>query len=87
MRSRGKKGKPIIHGSLRVGEIVALLPEAESLLAEYGFHCSGCAMGGMETLEDGCQMHGFSQEDTEDLLIDLNTLLQSQLRLHSSRNA
>lgn len=66
---------------MRVGEIVALLPEAEALLAAYGLHCTGCAMGGMETLEDGCQIHGFSQEDTEDLLIDLNTLLQSPSHL------
>lgn len=66
---------------MRVGEIVALLPEAESLLARYGLHCSGCAMGGMETLEDGCKIHGFSQEDTEDLLTDLHTLLQSQSHL------
>ena len=62
---------------MRVGEVVALLPEAEALLAEYGLHCSGCAMGGMETLEDGCKIHGFSQEDTEDLLADLHSLLQS----------
>lgn len=66
---------------MRVGEIVLLLPEAESLLAEYGLHCSGCAMGGRETLEDGCQIHGFSQEDTEDLLADLNTLFQEQSHL------
>lgn len=64
-----------------VGDVVALLPEAENLLAEYGLHCAGCAMGGMETLEDGCRIHGFSQESTEDLLTDLNTLLTKQPRL------
>lgn len=67
-----------IHCGLSVGEIVALLPEAASLLAEYGLHCSGCVMGGMETLEDGCRIHGFSKEDTEDLLTDLNALLLSR---------
>lgn len=68
-----------IHRDMRVGEVVVLLPEAGNLLAEYGLHCSGCVMGGMETLEDGCRIHGFSQEDTEDLLADLNTLLQLPL--------
>lgn len=66
---------------MRVGEVVAVLPEAESLLAEYGLHCSGCAMGGVETLEDGCQIHGFSQEDTEDLLSDLNALFLARQHL------
>lgn len=66
---------------MRVGEIVALLPEAEQLLAEYGLHCTGCVMGGMETLEDGCRIHGFSKEDTNNLLTDLHTLLKKHSRL------
>lgn len=65
---------------MRVGEVVTLLPEAENLLAEYGLHCAGCAMGGMETLEEGCRIHGFSKEDTEDLLTDLHILLRSSHR-------
>lgn len=72
---------PRIQRDMRVGEVVTLLPEAERLLAEYGLHCTGCVMGGRETIEDGCRIHGFSQEDTDNLLTDLNTLLKEQSHL------
>lgn len=69
---------PRIYKAMRVTEITALLPEAASLLAEYGLHCFQCSAGAYETLEEGCQSHGFADEDIDDLVTDLNELLASR---------
>lgn len=61
---------------MRVSDIVALLPEAALLLATYGLHCSGCNQNQYETLEEGCQSHGFSDEEIDMLVRDLNTSLR-----------
>ncbi len=72
MRNSGK-----IPGTMRVRDVVALLPGAATLLAEYGLPCSGCLFGGQESLEEGCRLHGFSTEKVDDLLSDLSALFQS----------
>ncbi len=59
-----------------VSAIVAMLPNAESLLAEYGLHCFNCAANAYETLDEGCRSHGFEDDAIADLVSDLNTLLK-----------
>lgn len=56
-------------------EIVTLLPEAKSVLAEYGLHCFSCAGSEFENLDDGCRSHGFSDEEIDELVDDLNRML------------
>lgn len=64
------------HKDMRVGEIVALLPEAADIMTEYGMHCSSCSLGAVESLAEGCQIHGFEDEVLVELLDDLNTALK-----------
>lgn len=63
---------------MRVADIVAILPESEALLRQYGMHCAGCSMNMEETLEEGCTMHGFDDADTDALLAELNAMLQNR---------
>ncbi len=63
---------------MRVHDILALLPHAEPLLAEYGLHCVGCAGSEFETLEEGCLSHGFTESKLDDLVTDLNELFKKQ---------
>lgn len=70
-----KNQTSVIHKSMRVADILTLLPEAEKLLAQYGLHCNGCSIGGVEILEDAAGMHGMKEEDLNDLLTDLHILL------------
>jgi iron-sulfur cluster assembly protein len=60
---------------MRVADILTILPEAEKVFAQYGLHCSGCSIGGMEILEDAIGMHSMKEEDLNDLLADLHVLL------------
>ncbi len=68
----------IIHKHMTVADVVTLLPEAEKILAEYGLHCFNCSIGGVEMLEDGCKMHGFEDEEIDELVSDLNDLINAQ---------
>ncbi|MBP9750953.1 MAG: hypothetical protein KBC95_03845 [Candidatus Peribacteraceae bacterium] len=68
------KSAPISAGML-VSEIIAVLPEAGPLLAEYGLHCFSCSHNDRETLAEGCLSHGFGDEEVAELVIELNTLL------------
>jgi hydroxylamine reductase len=65
-------GTQIITEDWTVSEIVAYYPGTTAVLAEYGFHCMGCSVGGLETLAEAATMHGMSEEDLSLLLRDLN---------------
>lgn len=67
-----------ITRAMRVNDILALLPNAEPLLAEYGLHCVGCAGSAFETLEEGYLSHGFKEDQLNDLVTDLNALFEKQ---------
>lgn len=65
-------------GKETIIEILNKLPEAEDILIAHGLHCVGCSMGGYETLEEGCQGHGFSSEELQDILDNLNLQLNEK---------
>ena len=67
-----------ISRTMRVAEILAFLPESESLLARYGLSCFHCSANAYEALDEGCRTHGFTDEDIDDLVTDLNELLGSR---------
>ena len=61
--------------TMTVSEITTLYPQTRDVLAEYGLHCFGCAFNALETLDEGCQGHGFSDTDIDNLVEDLNALI------------
>lgn len=67
-----------ITRAMRVQDILTLLPHAQSLLAEYGLYCVGCAGSEFETLEEGYYTHGFTEDKLDDLVTDLNALFERQ---------
>ena len=72
-----KKQKTEITKDIMIGDLVAYYPEfGQVLMEEYGFHCIGCMAAGMETLEQGAQVHGMDPKDIEKMLEDLNRLIQ-----------
>lgn len=63
----------VIGKDMRVLDIVTLVPQAADVMAAWGLHCSGCAVGGVESLEEGCKAHGYGDEDIQLLLEDIET--------------
>ncbi|MEI7511601.1 MAG: DUF1858 domain-containing protein [Candidatus Peregrinibacteria bacterium] len=57
-----------------IGEVLREYPDAVEIFMDYGIHCVGCHINEYETLEQGILGHGFSEEDLEDILRELNEL-------------
>jgi hybrid cluster-associated redox disulfide protein len=58
-----------------IGELVRQHPEAGRFLFERGIHCVGCAVASMETLEQGLKGHGYSDEQIDSVVKELNRKL------------
>ena len=69
---------PCITPDLAVNTILAVCPEAAEVMAAYGLHCFSCSVGGVESLSEGCSIHGFDPETTEALIEDLNEAIRSR---------
>lgn len=64
--------KPLIHKDMVVGDIVGLYPDVADIIMNYGLHCIGCHYNAIETLEQGILGHGYSEEELNQLLVELN---------------
>ena len=71
-----KKIKTEITRDIMIGDLVEKYPELGSvLMEEYGFHCIGCMAAGMETLEQGAEVHGMDQKEIKKMVDELNRLV------------
>ncbi len=72
-----KKDKKIeITKDVLIGELVENYPElAKVLVEDYGFHCIGCMAAGMETLEQGAQVHGFGKKEIDEMVKKLKGMV------------
>ncbi|MFA7300770.1 MAG: DUF1858 domain-containing protein [Candidatus Shapirobacteria bacterium] len=44
------------------------------LIEDYGFHCIGCGMSGVESLEQGAGVHGMTNKEIKEMIKNLNEL-------------
>ncbi|OGJ59840.1 hypothetical protein A2881_01760 [Candidatus Peribacteria bacterium RIFCSPHIGHO2_01_FULL_55_13] len=66
-----KESTASLRPDMRVIDIVTLVPQAADVMAAWGLHCSGCSVGGLESLEEGCKAHGYGEEEIRLLLEDI----------------
>jgi hypothetical protein len=64
----------------RVNIITEECPRVAELLAEYGIHCAGCFFSEDDTLQIGAQMHGLSDEELDDMVLEINGELEKEWR-------
>ena len=62
---------PAITKDMTIREVITFVPVAADIMLEYGLHCFSSSVGGVETLEQGCQMHGIDAETIEALVDDI----------------
>lgn len=74
-KPRTKTVKEHVHKNMTMHQILERHPQAASIMAEYGLHCFGCSANDLETLEEGCLGHGFSDHDVENLIFDINEMV------------
>lgn len=62
-----------------IGELLEKYPNlGEVLVEDYGFHCVGCMAAGMETLEEGAKVHGYSIPEIAKMVTTLNQMLDDE---------
>jgi len=55
-----------------INNLLNKYPETADILIKYGFHCIGCALADMETIEQGGKVHGLTKKEIEKLVEELN---------------
>jgi hybrid cluster-associated redox disulfide protein len=70
---------PKIHKEMIVGEVVGMFPEAADIITSYGLHCVGCHANAYETLEQGLLGHGYTEENLNSLVDELNEYLEEMV--------
>lgn len=63
---------------MTIQEIIELYPFTMEVFAEWGLGCATCHIGAFETIEEGAIAHGFTAEEVEDILDDLNTMAEEE---------
>src|SRR3989344_7282240 len=67
-----------------IAEILAENPEKAQLLSEimldFGIHCVGCGAATFETLEEGVLGHGFSEQELDKLVAELNEAVNTETK-------
>jgi hybrid cluster-associated redox disulfide protein len=72
-----KVNKIKINKDILIGDLVEAYPKlAKVLVEDYGFHCIGCMAAGMETLEQGAEVHGMEEKEIKKLVEDLNNRVE-----------
>jgi len=72
-----KKEKIKITKDILIGDLVKAYPElAKVLVEDYGFHCVGCMVAGMETLEEGAKVHGLDKKEIEKMVDKFKVLVK-----------
>lgn len=62
---------PEITRTTPIGELVVNYPSAVEVLYNHGFHCIGCGLSAYETLEEGARVHGYSDKDIDEMVLEL----------------
>ena len=59
-----------------IGDLLQIDQNVAPLLLNIGMHCLGCTSSQMETIAEAAMVHGI---DPDDLVVEINTFLDSDL--------
>ena len=57
---------------MTIGEILKANPNALNVFEQYGLGCAQCSLNTLETLEQGAEGHGLSEEEIQAIVTDLS---------------
>jgi hybrid cluster-associated redox disulfide protein len=69
-----KEKKFVVTEDTLIGDVIRNKPEAIELLFKSGLRCVGCSMSHMESIKQGCIVHGMSKKDIEKLIEEINKI-------------
>lgn len=56
-----------------INKILEVFPDSVELMVEIGLHCFGCHANSIERLNEGMLSHGFTEEEINEFVNDLNS--------------
>ena len=59
----------------RIMDVVAEYPEVVPFLLDVGLHCIGCTLSAYDTVQTGCELHGFDQATIDSLIKAMNEVI------------
>lgn len=58
-----------------IAEVIAKYPSSAEVFLAFGLHCVGCFANTFDTVRAGCEIHGMSEEELEEMLTEVNYVL------------
>ena len=68
-------------------DVVNMHPEAADILTSYGFHCVGCGVSEVETIEEGAQGHGMTNEEINKVVKEINKAISRKTEKKGKNSA
>lgn len=59
-----------------LGDLVLAYPEVAEVLLDHGLHCVGCGAMHFDTIEAGAKLHGFTDEEVDELVLRINEVVE-----------
>jgi iron-sulfur cluster assembly accessory protein len=72
-----EQNTPAITDDMTISDVVAKYPSATEVFLEYGLHCVGCHVAYWETIRQGAQGHGMTDEEIDMMIRDANAVISS----------
>lgn len=66
-----------IRKDMAVADIIKIYPDAAKIMLDFGLHCFGCGANVFETLEQGAQGHGFTEQQVDTIVAKINESIKS----------
>ena len=67
-----------ITPEMSFSELLEKYPQTAVIMMKHGLHCVGCHAAAFETIEQGCIMHGMSEEDIKKMLKEMNEAVKKK---------
>ena len=71
-----KEVKTKVTKEANLGELIFKYPEAAEVLLDYGLHCVGCIASGFDTIEAGAKVHGYTEEEIQEMIDRVNEVIE-----------
>lgn len=62
----------------RISKILDAVPDSVEAMMEFGLHCFGCAANTQERLHEGMKVHGFDEDEVNNLVEQINQIYADQ---------
>jgi len=60
-----------------IGDVLKKYPDTAEVMFKHGLHCIGCRVSAVESIENGCKVHGMDEKQIEALVKEINKVVKA----------